>query len=69
MVANTRDCWSKLGVLPSSSIIGYMKGGRWLYNIPCRDCAMGGGATGDVDKNLLDLSGLALPKKRNRDVG
>jgi hypothetical protein len=39
----------------------------WLYNIPAKDCAMGGD-NGDIEKNLLDLS-LLLPKKGGNDVG
>jgi hypothetical protein len=38
-----------------------------VYNIPTKDCAMGGD-NGDIENNLLDLS-LLLPEKGGNDMG
>jgi hypothetical protein len=58
----------ELQILPSNYLRNYKRGGGWLWNVPCRDCANKGGEGGHKMGDKFDLSRL-MPKKGKRDVG
>jgi hypothetical protein len=53
-----------LNVLPSDYLVGYMKKGGWLHNIPCKDCSVGGGTKGS--RRLESI--YAEERKKGRGV-